>query len=282
MPSLVPMEPVDYLVIGHLSCDLTPEGPRLGGTAAYAALTGLALGQRVGLVTAWAGETSLAPLDGIRVRAVPAEHSTTFSNVYTAAGRAQILHHMAPDLLPDQVPESWRAAPIVHLGPIAGEGKSLIDGALQPGLLGLTPQGWLRARSADGQVGPGPWPEAEQALGAADAAVISLEDVAGDEQQIESLASACRVLAVTEGPAGARLYWNGDLRRFRAPSVHEVDPTGAGDVFAAAFFWRLNATRDPWAAARFAAHLAAFSVTRPGLQGIPTLEEIQTCLVEVL
>ena len=44
MPSLLPLEPVDYLIIGNLSCDITPEGPRLGGTAAYAALTGHALG----------------------------------------------------------------------------------------------------------------------------------------------------------------------------------------------------------------------------------------------
>ena len=73
--------------------------------------------------------------------------------------------------------------------------------------------------------------------------------------------TACRVLAVTEGPAGARLYWNGDLRRFRALQVKEVDATGAGDIFAAAFFWRLHVTRDPWAAAKFATHLASFSVT---------------------
>ncbi len=37
----VSLEPVDYLVIGHVAHDLTPEGPRLGGTAAYSALTEL-------------------------------------------------------------------------------------------------------------------------------------------------------------------------------------------------------------------------------------------------
>ena len=100
--------------------------------------------------------------------------------------------------------------------------------------------------------------------------------------QIEAMANNCRVLAVTEGLAGARLYWNGDLRRFYAPHVIEVDATGAGDIFAAAFFWRLHVTRDPWAAAKFATHLASFSVQRRGLEGIPTQAEIQTCLVEVL
>jgi sugar/nucleoside kinase (ribokinase family) len=282
MPSLDPLGSVDYLAIGHLSCDLTPRGPCLGGTAAYSALTARALGLRVGLVTAWAGEMSLEALDGVQVRIVSAERSTTFENVYSGQGRLQVLHHVAPDLTVEAVPEPWRAAEIVHLGPIAGEGKDLVDDLSGPGLLGLTPQGWLRTRDADGRVRPCPWPEAPRALAAAGAAVISLEDVAGDEDQVEAMASACKVLAVTEGAAGARLYWNGDLRRFRAPGVRVVDPTGAGDVFAAAFFWRLHATRDPWAAARFATHLASFSVTRRGLAGIPTQEEIQTCLVEVM
>jgi hypothetical protein len=282
MSSLVRPDPVDYLIIGHLSCDLTPEGPRLGGTAAYSALTGRALGLRVGLVTAWAGEVPLDVLDGIQVRAAPAEHSTTFENVYTPEGRLQFLHHAAPDLTSGQIPETWRKAPIIHVGPIAGEGKTLADEDLGSSLLGLTPQGWLRTWDGDGRVRPCAWPEAPQALANAGAAVLSLEDVGGDEDQIEAMAAACRVLAVTEGPAGARLYWNGDLRRFRAPAMKEVDATGAGDIFAAAFFSRLHATRDPWTAARFATHLASFSVLRRGLDGIPTREEIQTCLVEVL
>jgi sugar/nucleoside kinase (ribokinase family) len=61
-----------------------------------------------------------------------------------------------------------------------------------------------------------------------------------------------------------------------------VDATGAGDIFAAAFFIRLHTTRDPWEAARFATQLAAYSVTRPGLEGVPTQEEIDACMVEVL
>lgn len=282
MPSLVTLEPVDYLVIGHLSCDITPNGPRLGGTAAYAALTGRALGLRVGVVTAWGGEVPLDVLDGIKVQSVPVQRSTTFENKYTPAGRIQHIHHAAPDLSFDNVPEAWRRAPIVHIGPIAGEAKSLVDGKFSSSLMGLTPQGWLRRWDSAGRVGPGDWPEAHVMLARAGAAVLSIEDVGGDEDCIEAMATACKVLAVTEGPAGARLYWNGDLRRFRAPSLEEVDATGAGDIFAAAFFWRLYVTRDPWAAARFATHLASFSVRRFGLDGIPTQEEIQTCLVEVL
>ncbi len=282
MQNLVPLNPVDYLVIGHISCDLTPDGPRLGGTAAYAGLTARALGLRTGIVTAWGGEVSLDLLEGIQVRSTAVEHSTTFENIYTSQGRQQILHHTAPDILYENVPQIWRKAPIVHIGPIAGEGKTLVDRGLSSSILGLTPQGWMRTVEDGGYVHTGPWPEAQQALSVASAAVFSIEDVGGDEEQIETMANKCRVLAVTEGAAGARLYWNGDLRRFRAMRVKEVDPTGAGDIFAAAFFWRLSVTHDPWAAARFATHLASFSVTRRGLEGIPTRDEIQSCLVEVM
>ncbi len=31
MEDILPFSPVDYLVIGHIACDLTPAGPRLGG-----------------------------------------------------------------------------------------------------------------------------------------------------------------------------------------------------------------------------------------------------------
>jgi sugar/nucleoside kinase (ribokinase family) len=282
MQNIVPLSPVDYLVIGHLACDLTPTGPCLGGTAAYAALTGRALGLRTGVVTAWAGEVSLNLLDGIQVCSSTVVHSTTFENVYTLDGRQQMIHHVAPDILIGNVPQSWRNAPIVHIGPIAGEGKSLLDWQFPASVLCLTPQGWLRAWDESGRVHISAWSEALQAFSRTDAVVLSMEDVGGDEELIEAMALACRVLAVTEGAAGSRLYWNGDLRRFRALQVKEVDPTGAGDIFAAAFFWRFSSTHDPWAAAKFATHLASFSVTRLGLEGIPTRQEIQTCLVEVI
>ncbi len=110
MQPLVPLGPVDYLIIGHLACDLTPGGPRLGGTAAYSALTGRALGLRVGVVTAWGGELPLDVLEGIQVRSMQVEHSTTFENVYTPEGRQQFVHHIAPDILLENVPLAWRGA----------------------------------------------------------------------------------------------------------------------------------------------------------------------------
>jgi len=276
-----PHGPVDYLLVGHLACDIGHGEKRLGGTAAYSALTARALGLKVGVVTAWAGGVSLDALAGIQVFSIPAEKSTTFENRNTPNGRVQIISSQAPHLVPENVPEIWRRSSILHLGPIAQEVGSLSWDSLSPNLLVLTPQGWMRTWNEAGLVSSCTWQDSAQTLKAASAAVISLEDVDGDEDEIERMSLACRVLAVTEGPAGARLYWHNDLRRFRAPLKTEVDATGAGDIFASAFFVRLLATRDPWEAARFATQMAAFSVTRAGLDGIPKQEEIRSCLMEV-
>ena len=98
------------------------------------------------------------------------------------------------------------------------------------------------------------------------------------------LAGAAAVAGLTLSPLAARLA-------FAVPAalaalvvwlvLRRLEKTGAGDIFAACFFTRLYMTRDPWEAARFATQLSAISVTRPGLTGIPTQDEIEACMVEV-
>lgn len=281
MVSLTPLEAVDYLVIGHVAHDLTRDGARLGGTAAYAALTARALGLRAGIVTSAGAETSLAALEGIPTVVIQSEHSTTFENIYEAEGRKQILHHRAAPIDLSHVPAHWRRASIIHLGPIANELAPTLPPGFAPELLGLTPQGFLRGWDKAGRVHPAPWQDTP-ALESAGAIALSMEDVNGDMERIERMAQHTRVLVVTEGAAGCVVYWHGDRRRFHAPEMIEVDATGAGDIFAAAFFIRLFTTRDPWESARFATLLASHSVTRIGLDGIPTKQEIESCLVEVL
>ncbi len=284
MLDISPLQKVDYLVIGHLTRDITPDGDQLGGTATYAALTARALGLRVGIVTSYEPRdisTKVLP-DDIMHFVTPTKETTTFENITTKTGRQQILHQHADPIDFRHIPSVWRRAPIMHLAPVAQEVDAQLPKEFSASLLGMTPQGWLRGWDAEGKVSPSKWSEMEASLNHASAAVLSLEDVNEDEELIEEMSLACRVLVITEAHEGARLYWNGDLRRFRAPKVAEVDSTGAGDIFAAAFFIRLHTTRDPWEAARFAICLASQSVTRRGLESIPTTEEIQNCQMEVL
>lgn len=282
MLDLPSLQPVDYLAIGHVSVDLTPAGKQLGGTASYAALTAQAMGLRVGIVTSVGLDAPLQALDGIQISNIPAEHSTTFENIKTENGRKQILHHRAAPISFEHVPQVWRDAQIVHLAPIAQEMDTTMAGNFPSSFLGVTPQGWMRDWDKEGRVKIKAWENSEQVLGLAGGVVMSVEDVNRDLEQVEWMAHHTRLLCLTEGELGAVLYWNGDRRRFRAPAEREVDATGAGDIFTAAFFTRLHKTRDPWEAARFAANLAAHSVTRMGLNGIPTREEIEQSLMEVL
>lgn len=276
-------ETIDYLIIGHITQDITPTGIVLGGTATYAALTAKAIGLRVGMITACPPELSLNELDGIAIQIIPSENITTFQNKYYRGQRTQYITNIATKLdAASVIPECWRSTPIVHIGPVAQEISPNLVQLFPHSFIGITPQGWLRGWDHLGKVYPSEWFESNFVLEKANAVVLSIEDVDRDEKRIDELLSSIRILVVTEGKAGARLFWNGDLRYFRPPEVQEIDPTGAGDIFATAFFIRLYQTHDPWEATRFATQLAASSVTRYGIEGIPTAKEVQHNLMEIV
>lgn len=274
------LESIDYLAIGHITIDQTAQGARLGGSAAYSALTAQALGMRAGIVTAWAEELPLEQLAELPIVNVGAEQSTTFENHYTPEGRKQRILAQAPFLEYHLIPEAWRQPRILHLAPVAREVSPRILRYFTGSTLGLTPQGWLREWDAAGEVRVAHWEEADLLLSGADAAVIAREDVGYDPGQIERMAAACPILAVTEGEAGAKLYAQGEEHQIDAPKVEAIDPTGAGDIFAAAFFVRLHLTGDALDAARFATQLAARSVQRVGLASAPTQDEIYELMAE--
>ncbi len=267
--------PVHYLTIGHLAKDLTTDGWRLGGTAAYGSLTARALGYTPGVVTSASEDLDVSALAGIDCARVAAPVSTTFENLYQGDVRTQFLRGRAAPLAARDVPTTWLRAPIIHLAAIARELGDDLFGAFQGAFVGLTPQGLFRNWADGGRVTMADWPEAAARLPLVRAAVLSLEDLSGNWATAEQWAGHAAVLVVTQGAEGCTVYVRGqEARRFPAPSRRVVDPTGAGDVFAAAFFIHLYETNDPWHSARFANEIASLSVTRPGLEGVPTPEEV--------
>lgn len=273
---------LDYLMIGHLTIDRTPEGDTLGGTALYSALTARALGHTVAILTSWGEELDFGILQEFELKNIKTSRSTTFENISTDSGRLQRLYHTASKINPDHIPADWRMAKIVHLGPVAQEIEYAVIEKFDSSFIAATPQGWMREWGQDGWVSKGEWKGFRDILLKIDAVVISVEDVGGDEGILAEMASICPALAVTEGAQGVRMYWNGDVRRFKPPAVEVFDTVGAGDIFATALFSRMLATRNPWEAARFATSLAAYSVTRRGVLSVPTQSEIKASLVEVL
>lgn len=265
---------IDYLAIGHVARDITPQGPLLGGTVAYSGRTALALGCSVGIVTSCTSDLDLSPLDGIQIFKLLSEQSTTFNNIYLAGKRSQTIRATALNLGLASVPLQWRQASIIHLAPIADEIDPKIIDQFDSSFIGVTLQGWLRRWDVEGRVHLNSWKTTKELLPAVSAVVLSIEDLQGDDDAARDLAKHCAILAVTRGYKGVTVFYRGVADDLPAPAVHEIEETGAGDVFSAAFFKRLQAGSTPREAGQFANQIAAASVTRIGLQGIPTQVEV--------
>jgi len=95
----------------------------------------------------------------------------------------------------------------------------------------------------------------------------------------ELLARGIRTVVVKKGATGAACYEAGGRWEAPAFAVEEVDPTGAGDTFGAAFvtFWLRDT--PPAEALRLANAAGALAVTRKGpMEGTSTLSELQSFL----
>ena len=205
-------------------------------------------------------------LADITVVNVPSEQTTTFKNVYTSEGRLQTLRFVAENLSSEYILESWRRAPIVHLGPIAREVDPNIARLFSNSMVCMTPQGWYRQWDGEGRVSAADWPDADEIFPFASVVVISMEDIPDSE----TLTQICRLsplVVLTRQSSGCTVYLRNEIRDFPAPSVKEVNPTGAGDIFATAFFIRLYQTKgNAWEAAEYANRIAALSVELESLE----------------
>lgn len=266
----------DYVVLGHITLDRVPEGHLLGGTTSYAALTAQRLGYRAGIVTSGAPrEADALRAAGIAIASTPARAPTIFENVYHNGNRQQFLRSRASDITATTIPASWRQARVVHLGPLAQELDPALAAEFPQALVGATPQGWLRGWDADGRVVAVPWENAAAVLAQVDALVFSEQDVNYDQGLIDRYVAMAKLAVVTRGSAGCVVYAAGTSCTLAAYPTREVEPTGAGDVFAGAFFLKYAETNDACLAADWANCVASFAVEAPGTAGIPTLEQVR-------
>jgi len=273
----------DFLVIGHVTKDLQEDGYTIGGTVTFASLTARNLGQRTAVATRASPDLSLNPLyQGIEVLRLPSPVTTTFQNLYSTDGtRTQFIRAVAGQIKAEDIPPAWREAKIVLLGPLADELEGSIARIFPHSLIGVTPQGWMRCWDGDGRVSPKPWDGAAEALTYARVMVCSENDIERNESVIRAYARMADILVVTHGAGGATVYHRGEVCHFPAFDTIEIDPTGAGDVFAAAYLIELERSGDPYAAAHFANCVASFNVEKPGTEGISTLEQVEKRLASV-
>lgn len=270
----------DYLLIGHMTADLTPDGRLPGGTVSYATRTAAAFGLRVALLTSVAtGDPLLASLTPYgEIYSLPAAQTTTYENIYLPSGRVQYVRGVAAPITAADLPAHFRGAPLVHLAPIAGEIDPQIAHEFKDATVLLTLQGWLRRWDADGRVHFKRWYD-PAVLESIDIVVFSEEDIVESPQLEREFAGSVKHLFVTRAEKGGTYYRNGEAIDYSTPQVELINPTGAGDVFAASLLASLPALgNDLPAAIRVAARLGATAVTRNLLDGAPSPDEVRAAL----
>lgn len=259
----------------------------LGGTVLYGALTAARFGARAAILTRGnldALDPELrAKLDEIagqvEIVVQSSRHNTSFTNHEQAGRRTQELNSWAGEIDLSGVPPAWRSAEVIHLAPIAQEIDLRTTSRLSAGLLGCTPQGWMRRWDSRrlGAVQSTPLRLPTDLLARIDAMVVSSEEYANARDAVESVGR--RALAVvTRGQQGAMLMDRGSSSDLSPFVTRIVDSTGAGDVFAAALFLMRSRRESTSRSARYAAAAAGLSVQGRGLDAIPAIADIEHLL----
>ncbi len=271
-----------FLAIGHFCYDVSPRGYVLGGSAAFSTITARNLGCRARAITAVGSDFCKRnpTLDGIEVIYQESSNTTIFDNRYDADGqRHQLILAQGSKLMPHNIMGDSRNAEVAYLCPIADEVDSDCIHSLNCSLIGVTPQGWMRQRDSDSQaVRPKRWNSAPAILPYADVLILSDEDLSAYPDELERYIELTSIVVLTKGKYGATLYENGQILDSQAYPANEVDPTGAGDVFAAAFLIKYYETRLTREALNFAHCAASFAVEGAHTTNIPTLDSIHNRL----
>jgi sugar/nucleoside kinase (ribokinase family) len=250
------------LVCGHVTTDHLAGGICAGGSAYYAGRALAGLGALPRIFTAAGPDFPRGALEGIEAHLAPAAATTSFVNTYEADGaRTQRVLAAAPPLDPARLPSGWRSPDVLLLAPVLSEiDVGAFAAAAAARLVGLCVQGLVREVAADGAVRARPLPLDEAALSAVGAAVVGEDEARGSPGLVARLAGTIPVVAFTQGARGCEVMVRGRVRRVGVHPAREVDPTGAGDVFAAAFFLGLARGEDPLDAARLGAAAASVAI----------------------
>ncbi len=278
-------EGADVLLIGHVTRDVfgdpADRSYRQGGTVSFAALVALGLGRTPSIITRAESPADLVELpEGVDICCLPSEVTTTFHNIYTPQGRTQYCLAAAPAINVADIPDRLLHPNAVLLGPLVQEIPPEVAAAFDDKtLIAAVPQGWMRTWDETGLVSHIPWATASEILPHIDVLILSLEDIDNEISRLFPWFELVPLIIVTEYRDGSTVFQrrpNGAIAMFRVPPrpAKEVDPTGAGDIFATAFLIRYQETGDPLDAARFANVAASFSVEYIGISGMPSRQQV--------
>jgi sugar/nucleoside kinase (ribokinase family) len=262
--------PLEFLAVGHVTIDTDTinERQRVGGAAVYAALTARYLGLKSGIVTSAGADFPFwDALSGIETHSITTKTTTAFENDYAEGTRRQRVRALAEPIRAHHLSAIQLAADAAVLYcPVVHEIEAPLVRLAPGGLCGVAPQGFFRQWDGTGIVSIREWVEASSALSGADFVCMSEEDAFVPEELAEEFSG--RAFAITRAERGCRVYAGADIYDFPAAPAEPadvIDPTGAGDVFAAAFLVALRNAKPLPHATTFASQVAAKAVTSEGI-----------------
>lgn len=263
-----------------MTWDRVGQGEVIGGAVSYAALAARKLGWEAAVLTSAGHDFEPArDLPGVEVFTARSRATTRFVNSYDDDGRReQTVTSRADDVDLSLLPDAWRAPDVLLLAPVAGEVGPGTAASFEAGIVGATGQGWLRELSPSGRVSPRAWPRPAADLSGVHVLFLSRHDLPPPQAHADFLEWVPMVV-VTRGWKGLTLLVRGASYEVPTLPRREVDPTGAGDVCAAAFVLRYHETGDPLEAAAFAACAASCAVEGVGVGSLGDRAEVERRLV---
>lgn len=255
-------------MVGHVTIDRVNGTERVGGAAAYASLTARHLGVHAAVVTSAGADFPYWDLfSGIESHTVASESTTVFVNSYRDGARTQHIGALASPIRAEHLTGLHLAenAAVLYC-PVVHEVEAPLTRLTSKGLCGVAPQGFYRRWDDTGRVERRDWDQAADRLKEVDFVCLSERDAEVPEEIAEGFPGLAFV--VTRGENGCRVYSGVDVYDFPAVPVPEVDPTGAGDVFAAAFLVALRAGKAVPHAVQLATRTASMAVAAEGVSGL--------------
>jgi len=268
----------------------------IGGASAYSAILARNFCVDSAIATSVGKDfEEFESLKGIRLVYQTGERTTTFINkpflrkksftkrnnfsfstgfLFSKKKKCQYVTSVADRIKEETIPEEWFNAELVYICPVLNELEEEIIKRFKRSMIGVAPQGWMRSVGEGGRIEKKKWEKANRVLSKVDFVIVSEEDVF--EEDVPKYAELSNIFVLTKGRKGAELYCDRGKRHEHIPAFEreEVDATGAGDVFGAAFLLRYYETKDAVESAIFASCAASFVVETVGVEGVPYKEEV--------
>lgn len=254
---------IKIVVVGHITLDEYNGKLVPGGSAYYCSQTYLALGAEVKLVSTIGEDFQFNEVfNDLDTFVKRIGKTTQFINIYKKDSiRQQISIAQAEPIRPDEIPEDFKECEVLHLAPVLGEiDIKMWVNLVKSKLVAIGLQGWLRRIDESKIVLPKICDISDEELKKLNIVCLSEEDIQGQSDLLERLIKFVPIVALTHGVHGCDIYKDGIKNSYGVYRTVEVDPTGAGDVFASGFFHGIASGKSEMEASYLGAGLASVIV----------------------